>query len=202
MPRVTTAAERVRRLLNVMLAGGLLAALGTVVLQLPARPGNAVAVLLLVVAAAVAWRFRMTDRHPRAASLVLALCGIGTVTFGDNLGLPLLFAALIVLVVDWGLWMGSILGVLDDLGVLVDQLHAGHRGAWTPVLLQSLANVAVLAIVLGLRCRAAGLRSGSIASWSRSTPSWPRPWTPPAIWCSRRNEPAPPPSCTTGWGTS
>lgn len=147
MPRVTTAAERVRRLLNVMLAGGLLAALGTVVLQLPARPGNAVAVLLLVVAAAVAWRLRMTDRHPRAASLVLALCGIGTVTFGDNLGLPLLFAALIVLVVDWGLWMGSILGVLM-ISVLVDQLYAGHRGAWTPVLLQSLANVAVLAIVL------------------------------------------------------
>ncbi|MFT4216526.1 MAG: histidine kinase [Micropruina sp.] len=148
MPRPSTApADRVRRLLNAMFAGGLLAALGSAVLQLADRPGNATALLLLVVVAAAAWRFRATGRFTRVASLVLTLCGIGVVTFGDNLGLPLLFAALIVLVVDWSVWAGCALAVLMT-AVLVALLHDGYQGDWTPVLLQSLANLALLSIVL------------------------------------------------------
>lgn len=147
MSRPVTAVDRVRRLLNVMFAGSLLAALGSVVLRTPDEPGNAVAVLLLVVVAAVAWRFRMTDRFPRAASLVLTLCGIGVVTFGDNLGLPLLFATFVVLVVDWGLWVGCALAVLM-LAVLVALLYQGYQGDWPAVLLQSLANTTMFAIIL------------------------------------------------------
>ncbi len=148
MPRPSTApADRVRRLLNVMFAGGLIAALVSVVLQLPRQPGGAIATLLLVVVAVAAWWFRTTGRFTRVASLVLALCGIGVVTFGDNLGLPLLFTALIVVVVDWSLWAGSALAVLV-IAVLVTLLHDGYQGDWSPILLQSLANLALFAILL------------------------------------------------------
>ena len=147
MPRPRTVVDRVRRLLNLMFAASLLSALGSVVLRAPDEPGNAVAILLLVAAAAAAWRFRMADRFAKAASLVLALCGIGVVTFGDNLGLPLLFAALIVLVVDWGLWTGGVVAALM-IAVLVALLHDGYGGEWAPVLLQSLANAALFAIIL------------------------------------------------------
>ncbi len=147
MSRPVTAVDRVRRLLDVMFAASLLAGLGSVALRMPGEPGGAVAILALVLVAAVAWRFRMTERFPKAASLVLTLCGIGLVTFGDNLGLPLLCATFIVLVVDWGLWAGSALAVLMT-GVLVVLLHEGYQGDWPPVLLQSLANAALFAIIL------------------------------------------------------
>lgn len=147
MAHPSTAVDRVRRLLNAMFAASLLAALGSVVLRAPGEPGNAAAILLLVAAAGAAWRFRATDRFPKVASLVLALCGIGVVTFGDNLGLPLLFASLIVLVVDWGLWTGCAVGALMIV-VLVALLHDGYQGEWAPVLLQSLANAALFGIIL------------------------------------------------------
>ncbi|MFT4294350.1 MAG: histidine kinase [Micropruina sp.] len=147
MHRSASAVDRVRRPLNVIFVGSGLTALGAAVVRAPEQFGNAVAILLLVITAALAWRFRTDDRFTRAASLVLALCGIGAVTFGDNLGLPLLFTALIVLVVDWGLWIGCVVAVLMT-AVLVALLYEGFKGDWSLVLLQSVANATLFAFIL------------------------------------------------------
>ena len=148
MTRPVAALTRVRRLLHVLFGASVAATLIGAALQVAhGFVAESIAALALVVIAVVAWRFRMTDRYARAASVILALSGIGASVFVDALGFPLLFTALIVTVVDWGMWLGVILGVAMT-GVWAALLHQHTDGDPTVILGQSLVNAVLVGLVL------------------------------------------------------
>ena len=148
MHRPVAAIARVRRLLHLLLGLGVVAALaGAAASLVHGDAGQAVAALLVVAIAVTAWWLRMSDRHPRAASLVLALCGIGALVFVDTLGLPLLFTALIVLVVDWGMWFGVMVALLMT-GILAQLLYVQQEGDLGAVIGQTLMNSALFVLIL------------------------------------------------------
>ena len=148
MTRPVAALTRVRRLLHVLFGASVAATLIGAALQVAhGFVAESIAALALVVIAVVAWRFRMADRYARAASVILALSGSGASVFVDALGFPLLFTALIVTVVDWGMWLGVILGVAMT-GVWAALLHQHTDGDPTVILGQSLVNAVLVGLVL------------------------------------------------------
>lgn len=151
MFRPASVITRVRRLLQVLFGASLLALLGGAVLRLlHGLPAEGVTDLLLAAIAVGAWWLRMSDRQPRAASLVLTLCGLGTIVLADTWGFPLLFTGLIVLVVDWGMWLGVAASVLVTvvLAVLLYHQDGGGSEAIGGVLGQTLANALLFGLVL------------------------------------------------------
>ena len=148
MAHPVAAISRVRRLLHLLFGLGVVAALsGAAAWFAQGEPASALAGVLVVTLAGVAWWFRMSDRYPRAASLVLALCGVGALAFVDTLGLPLLFTALIVLVVDWGMWLGVAVAA-TMVAILVALLHADTGGNLEAVIGQTLMNSALFVVIL------------------------------------------------------
>lgn len=151
MARPVSAITRVRRLLHVLFGSSLVAAMVGVFLRLShGMIADAVIAFLLALVAAGAWWARMSDWQPRAGSLVLTLCGVGALVLIDTWGIPLLFTALIVLVVDWGMWLGLGTAVVTT-GLLAAMLHrqyADDPDVVGGVIGQSAANAVLFALVL------------------------------------------------------
>ena len=142
------AATRVRLMLHVLFATSVLAAAGGMVTHLlAADSASTVATIVLLAIAATAWWFRMAGRYARAASLILSLCAVGLVTLVDALGLPMLFTALVVLVVDWGMWVGLVM-VLVMSGVMAFMLYETADGDIDTVVGQSILNAALFVLIL------------------------------------------------------
>ncbi len=146
MPRPAVA--RVRLMLHVLFASSVLAGAGGVVTQIvTADAASVVASVVLLGIAVAAWWFRMTGRYPRVASLVLSLCAVGIVALVDTLGLPLLFTALVVLVVDWGMWLGVAM-VLVTNAVMAVMLYDAAGGDLGLVVGQSILNSSLFVLIL------------------------------------------------------
>ncbi|MFN8049676.1 MAG: hypothetical protein U0P48_14045, partial [Ancrocorticia sp.] len=107
MPQSRPVSSRIQWFLHVLLGISIAAALGGVAIEfgrnlLP----QAVTGTMMIVIALGTWYYWSTGRQARTAALVLALSSIGVLMTIDTFGFPLVFTALIVLVLSWGLWTG------------------------------------------------------------------------------------------------
>lgn len=151
MPRPASGIARARWPIHVLLGVSMVAALGGSVIRfVQGLTPQAVAGFAMVVVAGAAWRLWTYERQQKAASLVLALCGIGLLAMVDALGFPMVFTALILLVLDWGIWLGIVVSLLIS-GLMVGLLHQAYGdqpGGVAVIVGQTVSNTIQFSLVL------------------------------------------------------
>ncbi len=151
MPRPASAITRSRWPIHVLIGVSIVAAAGGSVIHLvEGMTGQAVAGFVLVAVVGVAWRAWTYERLQKAASLVLALCSIGLLAMVDALGFPMVFTALILLVLDWGIWLGIMVSLLISglMVVLLYQIYGDQPGGASIIVGQAVTNTIQFILVL------------------------------------------------------
>lgn len=151
MPRPALGIARARWPIHVLIGVSIVAAFGGSVIRLvQGLTLQAVAGFAMVVVAGAVWRLWTNERQQKAASLVLALCGIGLLAMVDALGFPMVFTALILLVLDWGIWLGIVVSLLIS-GLMVGLLHQAYGdqpGGVAVIVGQTVSNTIQFSLVL------------------------------------------------------
>lgn len=151
MPRSRPAASRVQRFLHVLFGISVAAALGGIATAFDRdlAPQAATAAMMIVIALGT-WYYWSAGRQKQTVALVLALSSIGLLMTIDAFGFPLVFTALIVLVLSWGLWVGVGVSLLITviMGALLHQSFGDDADGLTHVVGQSLANAVLFSLVL------------------------------------------------------
>lgn len=151
MPRPALGIARARWPIHVLIGVSIVAAFGGSVIRLvQGLTLQAVAGFAMVVVAGAVWRLWTHERQQRAASLVLALCGIGLLAMVDALGFPMVFTALILLVLDWGIWLGIVvsLAISGLMVVLLHQAYGDQPGGVAIIVGQTVSNTIQFSLVL------------------------------------------------------
>lgn len=151
MLRSKPAASRVQRFLHVLFGISVAAALGGIATAFGENlaPQAATAAMMIVIALGT-WYYWSAGRQKQTVALVLALSAIGLLMTIDAFGFPLVFTALIVLVLSWGLWVGVGVSLIITviMGALLHQSFGDDAGGITYVIGQSLANAVLFSLVL------------------------------------------------------
>lgn len=151
MLRSKPAASRVQRFLHVLFGISVAAALGGIATAFGENlaPQAATAAMMIVIALGT-WHYWSAGRQKQTVALVLALSAIGLLMTIDAFGFPLVFTALIVLVLSWGLWVGVGVSLIITviMGALLHQSFGDDAGGITYVIGQSLANAVLFSLVL------------------------------------------------------
>ncbi len=151
MLRSKPAASRVQRFLHVLFGISVAAALGGIATAFDRdlAPQAATAAMMIVIALGT-WYYWSAGRQKQTVALVLALSAIGLLMTIDAFGFPLVFTALIVLVLSWGLWVGVGVSLIITviMGALLHQSFGDDAGGITYVIGQSLANAVLFSLVL------------------------------------------------------
>lgn len=151
MLRSKPAASRVQRFLHVLFGISVAAALGGIATAFGENlaPQAATAAMMIVIALGT-WYYWSAGRQKQTVALVLALSAIGLLMTIDAFGFPLVFTALIVLVLSWGLWVGVGVSLIITviMGALLHQSFGEDAGGLTYVIGQSLANAVLFSLVL------------------------------------------------------
>ncbi|MFT3943393.1 MAG: histidine kinase [Ancrocorticia sp.] len=151
MPQSKPVSSRIQWFLHVLFGISIAAALGGAAMTFGRQlvPQAATGMMMVVITLG-AWYYWSTGRQARTAALVFALSSVGSLMTIDTFGFPLVFTALIVLVLSWGLWagVGMALFITGVMAALLHQNYGGEADGLTQVVGQSVANALLFALVL------------------------------------------------------
>ncbi len=151
MPQSRPVSSRIQWFLHVLFGISIAAALGGVAIGFGQDlVPQAVTGAMMIVIALGTWYYWSTGRQARTAALVLALSSIGLLMTIDTFGFPLVFTALIVLVLSWGLWVGVGVAVLVTgiMAALLLQYYGDDVNGLVQIAGQTIANALLFSLVL------------------------------------------------------